>query len=972
MNRPEPRGAALTGIGVRLPGPTGEPVRGPRQLWNTLLSGSSALGRYPQHRWEHMARRLHPEDRPQSPWPVAPLQLPDQVEHAAFHLSAAEAQRLSATQRLVLEVGAEALEDAGLDPATLAGPDTGLYVGSASPDEAVEAFNESARPGLADLSAGGAGMLATPLSRWLDSRGPLLTMDTSCSSSLYALDAARRDVADGRVSTALVIGVNTARTPAVGRAFAHGPVLAPEPASHPFDAAAGGFVRGEGAVAVVLRNHHDADQDRDRLYALLAHTRTGADGRSAAPGAPSAAAQAELLARTYADAGLDPTGIDYLLAHGTATRAGDHAEIRALGRVFERGEHNPLWVGSVKGAFGHSEGAAGLLGVTAAALSLYHGRIPPTAGHRAPSPALKRHHLRVPTQQVPWPRNAGRVRRAGVTSLGFSGGIAHAALEEAPAPRPGHEDADEQSAQVWALSATSKAALAELADRLHEQLTGPERPSAARVGAHLVRRSGQQGPWQAALVHAPDSDGVAGLEALAQGRPHEALLGPTRASAGRLVWVFGGHGAARPRMGAQLYRTDEVFARHVDRAHQALARHTPAPWHPSRGPAQGLAQTQQATWAMQTALATTLAERWKLTPEVVVGHSLGEVAAAQVAGALSLDQAARLVVARSELLERVAPTGGMLSLETDGATARSLATAHGVEVAAINAPSLQVLSGPAEQLEALRAQAEQDGYTARELPTAPPAHSRAVEPVLGELADRLGRMDAQPPRVEMVSTVSTTSVQDLSADYWVRQLRAPVDYEAALTRAAHQGPVLVAELSPHPVLAVPTMRITARHHLDVQVATLVDGTDAESQGPARLAAWAHTHGRNLHWGYGPHLPVELRPRTWRSHTPTDWRHALSALGPDEARAVLTAWVHQCVQELAPVPVRETDRDTLLEELGLNSMHRLTLRAEILSHLPPEAATAVEQNPTINGISHTLATTLTRTAGTAPQAKVGSG
>ncbi|WP_017608834.1 type I polyketide synthase [Nocardiopsis xinjiangensis] len=971
MSRPEPREAALTGIGARLPGPAGEPVRGPRQLWNTLLEGASTLGRYPQHRWEHMARRLHPDDRPRSPWPVAPLHPPEHVENAAFRLSAAEAQHLSPTQRLILEVAAEALEDAGLDPATLAGPDTGLYVGSASPDEAVEAFNESARPGLADLSAGGAGMLATPLSRWLDTRGPLLTMDTSCSSSLYALDAARRDVADGRVDTALVIGVNTARTPAVGRAFADGPVLAPEPASHPFDAAAEGFVRGEGVVAVVLRNRHEADQDRDRLYALLTHTRTGADGHSAATGAPSASAQAELLARTYSEAGVDPDEIGYLIAHGTATRAGDHAEARALGRVFGRGEHTPLWVGSVKGSFGHSEGAAGLLGVVAAALSLHHGRIPPTAGHRTPSPALGRHHLRVPTQQVGWP-HAGSAHRAGVTSLGFSGAIAHAVLEQAPPTRPGHEDAGQQPDHVWALSAASKAALAEQADRLHEQLTCPDPPSAARVGAHLARRTDRRGPWRAALVHAPGSDGVAGLEALAQGHPHEALLGPARARTGRLAWVFGGHGAAHPHMGAQLYRADGVFARHMDQAHQALIRYTPAPWHPARGPARGLAQTQQATWAMQTALAATLVERWKLTPEVVVGHSLGEVAAAQVAGALDLDQAARLVVARSELLERVSPTGGMISLETDNATARTLAAAHGVEVAAINAPSLQVLSGPRERLEAVRGQAEQDGYTARELPAAPPAHSRAVEPVLDELADRLGRMDARPPRVEMVSTVSATSVQDLGADYWVRQLRSPVDYEAALACVARQGPVLAAELSPHPVLAVPTMRITARHHLDVQVATLVDGTDTESRGPARLAAWAHTHGHDLRQSDGSHPPLGLRPRTWRTHAPTDWLQALAGLESDEARTALAAWVHQCVEELAPVSVREADRDTVLEELGLNSMHRLLLRAEIMSHLPPEAATAVEQNPTINGISHTLGQTLTRAGGTAPQAKVGGG
>lgn len=958
MSRPinMAKDVALTGLGVRLPGPDGEPVRGPAHLWQMLLSGDSALGRYPQERWERMAEGLHPADRPEYPWPVAPLEAPAAIDHETLGLSAAEAAHYSPTQRLILEAGVEAVEDAGLDPASLAGPGTGLYVGNASPDEAVQTFASGARPSFAGLSAGGAGMLATPLSRLFDTHGPLLTMDTSCSSALYALDAGARDVADGRVDTAVVIGVNTARTPAVGRAFADGPVLASQ-ISRPFDRKADGFVRGEGIVVAVLRRYGTARRERDRIYATVAATRTGADGRSPGTGMPSVDAQAQLWERTLSGAGIHPDEVDYVQAHGTATRAGDGAEARALGRAFTRTEEHPLWVGSTKGAFGHSEGAAGLVGVAAAALSLYYGRIPPTAGHRTPSPLVERHHLRVPTRAIDWPeKRVCAPRHAGVSSLGFSGGIACAVLRQAPPARP--DDEHDQAAdpvQVLALSARDRAGLAEQAERLHTAVTGPQAPSPAHLAAHLARRTDQQGPWRAAVVCSPDAAAGSALHALSQGQTHPDLSGPAREQGGRQVWAFGGHGAAHPGMGARLYEADALFARHMDRARAALAEHTRAPWHPLQGLPQGLARTQQATWAMQVAVAATLTERWSLVPDAVVGHSLGEVAAAHVAGALDLVQAARLVVARSQLLERVAPGGGMVSVEADAHVVAELAQEHGVEVAATNAPRLHVLSGARDRVCAAQVEAARAGYVTRILRGAPPAHSRAVEPALDELGQRLEGLVAKAPRIEMVSTVTAAPVADLSAHYWVRQLRAPVDFEAAVVGLAGRGPVLLGELSPHPVLAVPTAQSGARHHLPLQVATLGSSDHDEVQGPARLAAWAHTHGLSPEQGYVPHPPVELGPRTWRQRPPVDWPTELSGLDAEQVRARVADWVHRQVAELSSLTVGPAERDRPLEDLGLNSMSRLTLRTHVLSRLGVQAtgAAEVEHAPTINGITDAL-------------------
>ncbi|MEU0237724.1 beta-ketoacyl synthase N-terminal-like domain-containing protein [Nocardiopsis sp. NPDC006198] len=967
-----PRAAAAVGIGLRLPGPAGADVRGPAQAWAHLLSGTPALGRYPQERWSAMRERLHPEDRTDRPWPVAPIALPapGEIDKDAFGLRGSEAAQLSPTQILILEVVAEALEDAGIAPSCLAGPRTGIYVGNASPDEA-DTFADGARPRLADLAAGGMGMLATPVARWLDAQGPLVTLDTTCSSSLYALHDARRDLAEGRVDTAIVIGTNTAANPVVHRAFGDGTALSPTGVCRPFDAAADGYVRGEGVAVLVLRAYKQARADRDRLYGVVARTVVGGDGRSPGTGMPSTPAQAELLRQLFDHPGLDPATVDLHMGHGTATAAGDLAETKAVCEVYNRPDWDPLLLGSVKGLWGHGEGAAGLTGVIAALLSLYHRRIPPTAGHQSPHPKLDAYPLQVPVAASPWPdRGVPSPARAAVGSFGFSGALGFALLDAAPRPRSsGPAQPHTGALTLIPLAAHSGPALSASARRLALALTGQDakRPTAgvpqlARVAAHQEHRA-DDGPHRAAVLAANREEARRALSALGQGSPDAALVGPVSApgrvpgplpAPPRSVWVFGGHGAYDAEAVRALAACDMGFADHLDRVQAALA--------PYRGAQGGLAALQQDTFAAQVAMAGVLQERWGQAPDAVAGHSLGAVAAAHVAGVLSLSDAARLVCARSQVLERALPAGGMVAAQVDHAAAREIAQEAGVEIACLNAPARVVFSGRHAPLARLEAALEAAQVRHRRLEGAPPAHSAAVDTHLDELASALRglRPRSSPTGVEYLCSVSATRVDgtELGAPYWVRQLREPVEWERTVLCVASTRRTLVLEVSPQPVLEVPTAETRARHHLDLRLHTVRDRADPRA-GLARAAAVAYTHRLPLERSHRRAAPLELGPLSWRPAPAASdrWAERIRPLtGPDRHRALLDL-AQGAVADLAPVPVAAEDHHTHLADLGMNSMDVLTLRTSLLRGLHQPPADLPEHEPTIASIARALDTVL---------------
>ncbi|MBV2367211.1 beta-ketoacyl synthase N-terminal-like domain-containing protein [Streptomonospora nanhaiensis] len=983
-----PERAAVVGIGCRLPGG----VDGPDALWALLRSGGTALGPLPQDRWAGMVDLLHEEDRPSAPWTAGALTAEEVAafDHRFFGIDPATAERTEPLHRLLAETGVEALQDAGVTVAE-AGGRTGVYTGSASVDSAAAVFGAGQRPGLLEVGGGGTGMLGTQLARFLDARGPLTTIDTACSSSLTALHYARRDLESGDVDLAIIAGVNSVSSPVVTRAFNDGGVLSD--VCRPFDAKADGYVRGEGVVVVVLRRLSDARARGDRVYAVIAGSAVNSDGRSPQGlGAPSAEAQAELLADCYTRAGIDPARVGYVHAHGTGTRAGDRIEAQALHRVFARTAEDPLWVGSSKGAIGHQEGGAGVAGLAAAALAVHHGEIPPTAGHTNLRPALRRLAIRVPTEVVAWP-DRGPERVAGVSSFGFGGSNAHAVLTSPPAPdRAEARGGGPERAHVLPVSAHTPEALAATAGAWAQALqraAAREEEAGAPAGAGLRGFAATAGhrrdhhAHRAAVVAATTAEAARALRALAAGEGHACLVGPRRAAETaprRLVWAFGGHGAQRPAMGRVLAERSPVFAAALAEVGEHLDAWGAHPsWNPLRGEPAGYAATQQAVFAFQVATARTLAA-WGLTPDAVIGHSLGEVAAAHVAGALSLDQAARVIVARSRALQEVVAEGAMLATGLTEAQARErLADYPELDVAVLNGPRATVVSGPHGPLKRLAFDLASDGVWHRLLEDAPPAHSRIVRPGAERLAAELAGLEAAAPSVPMASTARHGAPAPVTdAAYWSAQLRDPVDLHAAVARTAHAGPALFVEVSPNATLATPITQILTHHALPAALSAPGALDADEHTALLHAVAACYTHGRIPAWPDRglPHAP--LPPLRWHRATAEaapPLQEQLSGLGAAERRARLEHLARTLVAELAPVPVGPDDRDTSLEELGLTSHARLALRAR-LAGLDPAlsrpGALDVEHTPTIAGLGASLATVLEDGGGPAPAKAAGHG
>ncbi|PSK96208.1 acyl transferase domain-containing protein [Murinocardiopsis flavida] len=956
---PDPRTAAITGIGCRLPGG----VRGPAAFWDLLLEGRDAVAPIPAPRWEQMRTLLAEEDRTEAPWRAGVIDI-DAFDHGFFKISAEEAAELDPQQRLGLEVAVEALDDAGIPLSTVAGSRTGIYAGCAAMDHAMLRFAPGQRPGM--LAAGGVGlsMLAARTAHHLDTRGPALTIDAACSSSLVAAHYARRDLEAGDVDTAVVIGANLIRNPLISRAFTEGGVLSPQGRCAPFDAAADGYVRSEAVVALILRRHHDTTPGSDRVYALLAASAVNSDGKSrGGVFAPNPDTQAALLTEVYAQAGIQTDRIGYVEAHGTGTKAGDRTEAEALAAAFDRDPADPLRIGSVKSNLGHTEGAAGLAGLIKAALIAHHGEIPPTLHHTAIRPALKDLALTVPTRTTPLPGSADGTALVGVSSFGFGGTNAHAALTQPPAP-PSPTGEEEGGPAVLALSTHAPHLLAGTAADTARHLGDTADLHAA---AALSATGRDHGPHRAAVITATPAQARDALHALASDRPHPTVVGPhhPRPEA-RVVFVFPGQAAHDPSTGTALAERFPVFRDTVAHVQEAMARYPGhVPWRPGATPA-GVAALQQAAFTVQVGLAA-LWRSHGVHPDLVVGHSLGEIAAAHTAGALTLEDAALLVCARSRHLAAVAEHGGLLATGLTRPRAEGLRARVGgrVVIAAANAPHQTVLSGPEVDLDHLQADLEAERVFARRVVGAPPAHSPLLETRLGAFAAEIGAITPTPGQVAMVSTVTGHLVDGttLDAAYWIRQLRAPVEAHTAVRTAAREQSLFL-EVGTRPVLAGAITDTLAHHRLPGTI-TALSGDD-EYTGFLAAAAELFTRGHTPAWPVAARRrPAFLPPRRWNHHPPVTANTesassaltaALSTAPPAQRRAILADTVHAAVAPLLARPPALDERDTPLDDLGLDSRDHLVLRARLaglhpaLHHLD---AAAIAHAPTIQGIADAL-------------------
>ncbi|GAA3744926.1 acyl transferase domain-containing protein [Spinactinospora alkalitolerans] len=958
------RTAAITGIGCRLPGG----VRGPQAFWDLLVQGRGAVAPVPASRWKTMRDLLAPEDAPVEPWQAGTIDI-DDFDHGFFGISAEEAAVLDAQQRLLLETVVEALYDAGLPLAAIAGGRTGVYVGSASVDHAMLAFAPGRRPGMLTAGGAGASMLAARTAHALDVHGPALTIDTACSSSLVAAHYARRDLESGEIDTAIVAGTNLLQNPLITRAFNDGGVLSPTGRCRPFDAQADGYVRSEAIAAVILQRLDDTGPDRDRAYALLRGSAVNSDGTSMGGlFAPSRTAQAALLEQAYTAARVPMQRVGFVEAHGTGTKSGDREEALALAAAFARTDADPLLIGSVKSNLGHTEGAAGIVGLIKAALIAYHGQIPATLHHTQMRPTLTALPLRVPTATTAWPRRRHRTRVVGVSSFGYGGTNAHVILTSAPRshrrtvpiPRKPEEPV------ILPVSAHTPQVLSDTAADLAAALDdGVDLPSVAA----LATTGRDHHAHRAAVIATIPEDARAALDALAHGQTHPALIGSHHAEhRARTVFVFPGQGAHEPAMGAVLAARFPVFSATVEQVQAAMARYDGhVPWRPGTVPT-GVAAVQQAIFTIQIALAG-LWRSLGVDSDAVVGHSLGEIAAAHTTGALSLDDAARLVCARSQHLAAVADQGHLLATGLTREAAEEMVTAHDgrMSVAADNGPAHTVLTGPATDLDALHTHLNADGVFARRVPDSPPAHSPLLDTRLESFAAQITGIRPKACPVDLVSTVTTEPIPGgrLDAAYWTRQLRDPVELHAAIRRIAEQATTVFVEITARSTLAAAIEDTLAHHRLPGTI--VAPGVSAAGDEHARFLAAAaelFTHGHAPAWPVSARRrPAELPPPRWHHHsTPaapprSPLAEALSTAPPDQRRAILVDAVHASVTSLLPDRMLTiADRDTELDLLGIASRDVMVLRERIRRLHPTltgiDAPTLLHA-PTVNGITDAL-------------------
>ncbi|MEE4590519.1 type I polyketide synthase [Streptomyces sp. DSM 41524] len=810
---------AIVGMGCRLPGDTDSPAA----LWRLLADGRDAVGEPPAERAALWAADPATTARPASAPPVRGGYLRDVSGFDAdfFGVSGREADVLDPQHRLLLEVAWEALEHAGMPPDRLGSTATGVFAGI-SYNDYLNRLDRHPREREVEGSVltNGHCVATGRLSYLLGLHGPSVALDTACSSSLVAIHLAAQALRAGECELALAGGVTLMFEPRTTRSFDQMGMLSHTGHCHTFDAAADGFVRGEGCGVVVLKRLTDALRDGDRILAVLRGSAVNQDGHSDGLAAPSAAAQHALYEEALGRAGVDPADVGMIEAHGTGTPVGDPVEFTSLAQVYGTGRDRCA-LASVKTNLGHLEPAAGVTGLIKAVLCLGRGQIPPNLHFTRWNPAIAAEGTRffIPRELTLWPVRTGP-RLAAVSSFGFSGTNAHVVLEQppAPAPRPAPprpRPATRAVPRVFLVPAGSRAVLPGAARRMADWLEGDGADTPLRDIAHTLALRRGAGRGRLGVTTASRAELVGSLRAFADGQAHPAVVsGAVGAAVSRRpIWVFSGQGSQWPGMGRRLLETEPVFAEALAEADARIAAESGFSVLDivRRGaPVTGCGRVQPVLFALQTALAAT----WRahgVEPAGVIGHSMGEVAAAVVAGALSLADGAKVICRRSALLTRVAGNGAMatVGLGADEVQAEldSGGAAEAVTVAVMAAPGSTVVAGDTAHIERLVA-----GWQARSVPAALVAvdvasHSPQVDPLLADLRTALADLEPRRPDVPFYTTVldDPHTRPAFDADYWCANLRRPVRFSAAIAAAAADRHLVYVEISPHPVITHPVL-----------------------------------------------------------------------------------------------------------------------------------------------------------------------
>ncbi|MGW3789514.1 type I polyketide synthase [Micromonospora chokoriensis] len=831
---------AVIGMGCRYPGG----VRSPEQLWDLVAGEVDAISGFPVNRGWDLAGLYDPDlERPGTTYTRSGgfVHDADEFDPVFFGISPREALAMDPQQRLLLETAWRTVEHARIDPASLRGGDVGVFTGLIGSDYAARLLNGTTEDLEGYLMTGNSTSVASGrVAYTLGLRGPAVTVDTACSSSLVALHLAGRSLRNGECSLALAGGATILSTPTVFVEFSRQRGLSPDGRCRAFGADADGTGWGEGAGLVLLERLSDARRNGHQVLAVIRSTAINQDGASNGLTAPHGPAQERVIRAALAGARLAPTDVDVVEAHGTGTTLGDPIEAQALLATYGRREpvDQPLWLGSIKSNIGHTQAAAGIAGVIKMVQAIRHGRLPRTLHAAKASPHVDWSTGRVAllTEARDWPETE-RPRRAAVSSFGISGTNAHVILEAAPPIE--QSPAIEQTAPAeprrpvdglplpWLLSGHTEPALRAQARRLLTHLDAAPGVAVADIG-HSLATTRAPLELRAAVVAHDEAGFRAALHALSEGEPDPRLL-IARAVEGRTVFVFPGQGSQWAGMAAELLDTAPVFRDELLRCAEALAEHVD--WSlidVLRGAdgAPGLDRVdvvQPALFAVMVSLAA-LWRSYGVEPAAVVGHSQGEIAAAYVAGALSLRDAARVVALRSIAIIRLAGQGGMASIPLPAAEVerRLIEVTGQAYVAAVNGPSSTVVSGDPAALRALVAAARADGVQARLIPVDYASHSPAVEQLREQILHDLAPITPRPAAVPFLSTLTGDWLDTarLDAGYWYRSLREPVRFEQATRALIGQGYTVFVESSPHPVLAVAVEQTAEQQGTATAVPTL--------------------------------------------------------------------------------------------------------------------------------------------------------
>lgn len=770
----------------------------PDALWRLVLENRDAVTPFPTDRgWDLMS----PTDLASAGNGELPVRAGAFVHEAGgfdaefFHISPREAEMTDPQQRLFLESAWEALEDSGIDPTSLRGTDAGVFAGAMYHDY----------PG--GQAAGS--MISGRVSYFLGLEGPALTVDTASSSALVALHQAVASIRSGECQLALAGGVSVLATPAAFEEFSRQGALAPDGRCKPFAASADGTAWGEGAGVLVIERLADAERLRHNVLAVIRGTAVNQDGGGNGFSAPNGDAQERVIRRALAAAGLDADEVDVVEAHGSGTEVGDPIEAHALLATYgqRRPGRPPLRLGSVKSTIGHTAAASGVAGVITMILAMRHGILPATKHVDRPSPHIRWETGRIEllTESAPWP-DTGRVRRAAVSSFGLSGTNAHVILEQAPRvlDQHGRPEGDDR-AVAWLLSGRSPSAIADQARRLLTHLNEHPYLRAVDVCGSLLRRTRHQ--YRVIVTGGTRPELVAGLTAFRDGRPAPNVLARRATTPGKTVFVFPGQGGQWPGMARELLATTPVFAAAIAECERAFAPHCDwsltAALSGEHEPENWLGRAdivQPVLFAVMVGIAAW----WRslgVIPDAVVGHSQGEIAAAYAAGALTLDDAARVTIARGRLVhQHLTGHGGMAAVALSAVEAK--ARLGGIAVAAVNGPRSVVVAGDTGAIDEVVADCARDGIRATRIEVDYPSHSRHVEPLREPLGTALAGIRPSASGIAFYSTVtgSVLNTAQLDAEYWYRNLRSTVQFEAATRALLADGHTVLVECSPHPLL----------------------------------------------------------------------------------------------------------------------------------------------------------------------------